>query len=74
MVPDFYTHEKLVLEHRHQLLREAEEEWMLADLPKHSSHSLQRLADRLGTYLIALGTRLQQVGHGEAVESHARSS
>ncbi len=76
MVPDMYTHEKLVLEHRQQLLREANQERMLADLPKHSSRWLERLADRLSMYLIALGTRLQRVGQGdgEAFETHARSS
>ncbi len=75
MVPDIYTHEKLALEHRHTLLREAEHERMLLDLPEHSSHTLQRLAGRLGVYLIALGTRLQRLGQrGHAVEYHTESS
>jgi CRP-like cAMP-binding protein len=76
LIPDIYTREKLVLERRHQLLHEAKQERMLADLPKHSSRSLQRFAKRLGMYLIALGTRLQRVGQGkgETVESLPRSS
>ena len=53
MIPDMYTHEKLALEHRHQLLREAEHERMLAmpDTPKHASHAQQRFADKLGMFL-----------------------
>jgi hypothetical protein len=61
MVPDIYTREKLALEHRQQLQREAEVEQALAGLPAHSSHAMRRMAARLGTFLIALGTRLTQL-------------
>ena len=75
MIPDPYTREKLALEHCHTLLREAEHERMLLDLPEHSSHALQRLAGSLGVYLIALGTRLQRLGQRvHAVEYHTESS
>jgi hypothetical protein len=58
MVPDPYTLEKMVLAHRQQLQREAEHEQMLGELPEHSSHWMPHMAARLGTFLIALGTRL----------------
>ena len=62
MVPDIYSHEKLVIEHRYTLLCEAERERMLAmaGSPARVSYSLQRVAGRLGMYLIALGTSLQR--------------
>ncbi len=47
MIPDIYIREKLVLEHRHQLFREAEQERLLAGLPEHSSHVWRRLVARL---------------------------
>ena len=56
MIPDPYMRE-----HRHTLLREAEHERMLLNVPEHSSHPLQRLAGRLGVYLIALGMKLKQL-------------
>ena len=77
MIPDFYTHEKMALEHRHTLLCEAEHERMLAiaDSPKQASHSLQRLAGRLGMYLKALGTSLKRFEqHGQASEYDTRAS
>ena len=61
MVPDPYTLEKMALAHRQQLQREAEHERLLGALPGHSSHPLRHMAARLGTFLIALGTRLRQL-------------
>ena len=61
MVPDRYTLEKLALAHRQQLQREAEHEQLLGALPGHSSHRMRHMAARLGTFLIALGTRLRQL-------------
>ena len=61
MIPDRYTLEKLALAHRQQLLREAEHEQMLGALPTHSAHRMRHMAARLGTFLIALGTRLRQL-------------
>ena len=61
MIPDRYTLEKLALAHRQQLLREAEYEQMLGALPGHSAHRMRHIAARLGTFLIALGTRLRQL-------------
>jgi len=61
MVPDPYTLEKMALEHRQQLQREAKHEQMLGELPTHSSHRMRYMAARLGICLIALGTRLRQL-------------
>ena len=58
MVPDPYTLEKMAFTHRQQLQREAEHEQVLGALPTHSSHWMRHMAARLGTFLIALGTRL----------------
>jgi len=60
MVLDRYTQEKLAFAHRQQLQREAEREQMLGALPVHPSHSMRYMIARLGTFLIALGTRLRQ--------------
>ena len=61
MIPDRYTHEKLVQAHRQQLLHEAEHERMLGELPVRSHHSIRHIAALLGTFLIALGSRLKQL-------------
>ena len=58
MVPDPYTLEKMVFAHRQQLQREAEHEQMLGELTTHSSQWMGYVTARLGTCLIALGTRL----------------
>jgi hypothetical protein len=67
MVPDSYTLEKMALAHRQQLQREAEHEQMLGALPTYSSHWMRYVAARLGTFLIALGTRLRKL------EQHRKS-
>ena len=61
MVPDPYTLEKMAFTHRQQLQREAEHEQMLGALPTHSSFRMRHMAAKLGTSLIALGTRLRQL-------------
>jgi hypothetical protein len=61
MVPDPYTLEKMALAHRQQLQREAEHERLLGALPGHSSYRMRYMAARLGTFLIAFGTRLRQL-------------
>jgi hypothetical protein len=61
MVPDIYTREKLALEHRQQLQREAAVEQALGESPERSSHAMRHMVGKLGTFLIALGTRLKQL-------------
>ena len=61
MLPNMYIHEHLAHEQRQTLLREAEQERLLAEAqPAPPPHWLQRLAARLGGCLIAVGTRLQR--------------
>ena len=61
MLPDRYTHEKLVQAHRQQLLHEAELERKLGELPVRARHPMRHVAALLGTFLITLGTRLRQL-------------
>jgi hypothetical protein len=73
MVPDRYTQEKLVFAHRQQLQREAQREQMLGVLPKQSSHLMPHIVGKLGTFLIALGTRLRQAQIYDAASSRKES-
>ena len=61
MVPDPCTLEKMALVHRQELQREAEHERLLGARPSHSPRPMRHMAVRLGTFLIALGTRLRQL-------------
>jgi hypothetical protein len=61
MVPDIYSRDKLALEHRQQLQREAAVEQALGESPERSSHAMRHMAGKLGMFLIALGTRLRQL-------------
>jgi hypothetical protein len=61
MIPDPYILEKMALAHRQQLQHEAEHEQMLGARPSHSSHQMRYMAAKLGTFSIALGTRLRQL-------------
>jgi hypothetical protein len=73
MIPHPYIREEFALEHRQQLLHEAEQERIVANVPKRPSSSLQRLAGRLGIALIGLGTRLQRLEQSSRViEYHAK--
>lgn len=75
MVPDPSTREKLALEHRQTLLCEAEHERLLADVQNPLPQPWQRLAGRLGRYLIVLGTRLQRLEQGSrAIEYRIKPS
>jgi hypothetical protein len=61
MIPDRYTQEKFAHAHRQQLHREAEIERMLGESPEQSSHPMRHMVGKLGSFLIALGTRLKQL-------------
>ena len=58
MIPDFHIQEHLLRERQEALRREAEQARMLAGLPRHSR--LGHLIERLGTLVVAIGTRMQQ--------------
>lgn len=55
-----YLDEKLRQAHYQDLLREAEKERLLAQLPSHRRSMLKRAAGKLGVLLLKLGTRLKQ--------------
>ena len=66
MAYNYYNSEKLAEAHRQDLLREAAQQRLVADLPRRRSLS-RRIAHNLGIFLIKLGMWLKQ--QGEAVES-----
>jgi hypothetical protein len=62
MIPDYHTRDKLVIQHRQHLMQEAEHERMVVmiDSPQRASRWLPRLTNRLGIFLLMLGTKLKQ--------------
>ncbi len=66
MAYNYYNSEKLAEAHRQDLLREAAQQRLVADLPRRRSLS-RRVAHDLGIFLIKLGMWLKQ--QGDAVES-----
>ena len=66
MAYNYYHSAKLAEAHRQDLLREAAQQRLVADLPRRRSVS-RRVAHDLGVFLIKLGMWLKQ--QGEAVES-----
>jgi hypothetical protein len=61
MVPSRYHQERLALEHRQQLLQEADYERKLASLPREHSNVMRYVAGKLGAVLVILGTRLKRL-------------
>jgi len=61
MVPSPYNQERLALEHRQQLLQEADHERKLAGLPQGHSSVMRYMAGKLGVLLVILGTRLKRL-------------
>ena len=55
-----YLYEKARQAHYQDLLREAENERLLAQLPRHRWSTIKRVAGKLGVLLLKLGTRLKQ--------------
>lgn len=60
MGPNFYLIEKASEEHRQRLLREAERERLLAQLPRHRGRVSRHAAGKLAALLLWLGARLRQ--------------
>jgi hypothetical protein len=59
MGPNMYLYQKAHEVHYQDLLREAEKERLLAQLPRHRRSMLKRAAGKVGV-LLKLGTRLKQ--------------
>ena len=55
-----YLDEKVRQAHYQELLREAEKQRLLAQLPHHRSNTIKRFAGSMGVLLLKLGTRLKE--------------
>ena len=60
MGPNMYLYEKAREVHYQDLLREAEKERLLAQLPQHRWSMIKRTVGKLGVLLLKLGARLKQ--------------
>jgi hypothetical protein len=60
MIPGYHDHEKFVQTHRQNLLREAEHERRLAQLPPSDRSILHHFLARPALFLRSLRTRLQE--------------
>ena len=60
MIPGYHDHERLAQTHSQDLLREAEHERLLAQLPQPDHSDLQLFVARQALFLRSLRTRLQQ--------------
>jgi hypothetical protein len=60
MIPGYHDQEKFAQAHRENLLREAEHERLLAQLPQPDHSDLQLFMARLALFLRSLRTRLQK--------------
>lgn len=56
-----YLDEKIRQTHYPELLREAEKERLLAQLPHHRWSTIKRVAGKMGVLLLKLGTRLKEI-------------
>ncbi len=66
-----YLDEKVRQAHSQDLLREAEKERLLAQLPRHRRSISRQAAGKLGVLLLKLGTRLKQFEQSPTVhEDH----
>lgn len=58
MLHNYYHVQKMAEEHRNNLMREAEQERLAAELP----HKRNGIAAKLGMFFTMLGTNLKQLG------------
>jgi hypothetical protein len=58
-----YLYEKLTQAHAQELLHEAEQQRMLAQLPQHHPQLMQNLARRLVAFLVSLSFSAKKVEH-----------
>ena len=70
-----YLYEKARQAHYQDLLREAENERLLAQLPRHRWSTIKRVTGKLGVLLLKLGTRLKQFEQSPTFhEDHLRGT
>jgi hypothetical protein len=60
MVPNTYNQERLALHHRQALMREAEYERKLAELPQQHVSLIRLIVGKAGELLVALGSSMKQ--------------
>ena len=60
MVPNIYNHERLAFDHRRELLREAEHERKLAELPQQHAGLMRLIVGKAGGLLVVLGLGMKQ--------------
>ena len=71
MGPHMYLYEKAREVHSQDLLRQAEKERLLKQLPRHRRNMIKRAAGKLGILLLKLGARLKQIEQSPTVlEDH----
>ncbi len=61
MLPNLHIHEQLMFERAKEWQQAIEQRQLLKGLPQQQFHITRRIAASLGTFLIALGTRLKQL-------------
>ena len=61
MYNNFYLQNKRVEEHLQDLQREANQQRIVADLPRHRRSLGKHIVSRLGTQLVALGMWLERI-------------
>ena len=59
---NLFLYEKQIVEHCHDLQREAQQERMLASLQQSRQSVLRQSVGGFGALLVTLGTRLERVG------------
>jgi hypothetical protein len=60
MVPNIYHQERLAVDHRRELLHEAEHERKLAELPLQHANLMRLIVGKAGALLVALGSSMIQ--------------
>lgn len=60
MVPNIYHQERLAFDHRRELLREAEHERKLTELPQQHISLMRLIIGKAGGLLVALGSSMKQ--------------
>lgn len=73
MIPNIHMHEQFLFERAQERQRELERRHLLAGLRKPRRNLLRHIIGNLGTFFVALGTRMKQVEQSD-VHSIANSS
>ena len=70
MQPNPYIQEKLVAQRRQELDRELKYRYLLADQPRQRLAMVRHLVAQLGSLLVTLGSRMQQLERSREHEQH----